>query len=457
MKNEGNRRILIICNLLFVVVTLIMGALYLRKASESTGIITNQVKYVSLAQKDLEQFETGTDYMTQQAKCYVVNGRVAHMFNYFKEINEIQNRERALEQLKNDNCAQDELDFMRLSYQKSNELMDCEIHAMKLITLANDARLENIPFEIKQYQLSGSELLLSKEAMEEKARELLYGRDYEAKKDDIARKIKMSSDLIMTRTQDDLRLQTAKLEVELYRIKLILVIAICLDLIFAALLLLCADGKEQAKKDVSVSPPKARKNSPPNKGFTLMEMLVVFVILVAIFGVIIPNYFKYVGKSRDVRNLEVATTYKKVVDHVMVDAVMGDLGEFELYEGQQYYQAYSTRIEEPQEGRHSKVVKSIAEQLVSGKDEFEVIARIEDYRVTQISYKDLNRSKVYVWYIDSPAGEKLQDESYLNKRDEWLTIDCEDPANWVSDYTMISDGNVCWNGYEKPEDHVKEL
>lgn len=453
-KNLNGSRIGVVCNLLFVVVAVAFGAFYLKKADEETKMMADQAKSISLMQDDLEQFVEGTNYLTQQAKCYVVNGRTVHMFNYFKEVNDRQNREKALKQLKYDGGSEKELDYMHYSYEKSNELIDHEMHAMKLLTIANRIPLENIPVEIKQYEIAGSELLLSREAMKELSRELLYGRDYEAKKEDITRKIKISSDLILSRTQDDMRLQSAKLELEIFRIKLILVITIGMEIVFATILFFQV-GEKKEKEDLPKGEQKIRGNRPLNKGFTLAELLVVVVILVAILGVIIPTYYKYIGKSKDVKNLEAATTYKKIIDHVMVDAVMGDFGEFQPYDSQLFYQAFSTRIEKPSDGPYSKIIKSISEQMVTGKNYFEVIARIQDYRVTQVTYKDLRMNKIYVWYIDTPAGNKLQEESFLAQRDEWMVLECENEQTWVSDYTLIQDGNVCWNGYENPEEHLE--
>lgn len=163
---------------LIVFVLLIGGTFSLNRKYES--LINNTGDYM-LCEKAAGDLSNASDYLTEQVRLFTVNYDSRNMFNYFEEANSVQRREKALDSLKNNEMGTGSAESLNKALKASNDLMEREIRAMKLICVANG--YENMPEEVKDYVLNIEDMNLSNNEKINKARTLVFDEGYESAKE----------------------------------------------------------------------------------------------------------------------------------------------------------------------------------------------------------------------------------------------------------------------------------
>ena len=163
---------------LIVFVLLIGGTFSLNRKYES--LINNTGDYM-LCEKAAGDLSNASDYLTEQVRLFTVNYDSRNMFNYFEEANSVQRREKALDSLKDNEMGTGSAESLNKALKASNDLMEREIRAMKLICAANG--YENMPEEVKDYVLNIEDMNLSNDEKINKARTLVFDEGYESAKE----------------------------------------------------------------------------------------------------------------------------------------------------------------------------------------------------------------------------------------------------------------------------------
>ena len=163
---------------LIVFVLLIGGTFSLNRKYES--LINNTDDYM-LCEKAAGDLSNASDYLTEQVRLFTVNYDSRNMFNYFEEANSVQRREKALDSLKDNEMGTGSAESLNKALKASNDLMEREIRAMKLICVANG--YENMPEEVKDYVLNIEDMNLSNDEKINKARTLVFDEGYESAKE----------------------------------------------------------------------------------------------------------------------------------------------------------------------------------------------------------------------------------------------------------------------------------
>ena len=104
--------------------------------------------------KQVQQFEKGADYLTEQVRMYVMTGDTSYMDAYFVESNQVKSREKALDIFKNYFDRTSSFSSLKAALDSSLELMTTEYYAMRLVCEANDVLQSSWPDEIKAVELS---------------------------------------------------------------------------------------------------------------------------------------------------------------------------------------------------------------------------------------------------------------------------------------------------------------
>lgn len=147
---------------------------------------SNEYSVVSKAAINLQ---TGSDYLTEQVRYFVITRDIGHMKNYFEERDVTKRRETAIEELKKQQSMGKAVDFLESALFESKKLENLEYYAMRLMVDAlgiKDSSDFIIPESVKLVQLSEKDKALSNDYKISQAWLLLFSNEYLAEKNMIA-------------------------------------------------------------------------------------------------------------------------------------------------------------------------------------------------------------------------------------------------------------------------------
>ena len=169
-------------NVLFVIIAfLVTTALYISDSMVTHGYLRAQQlseRYI-LAQQSAKDLEIGSDTLTDAVRGFVVTENADYLTEYFTEADETRIRDKAVASLET-MLTRDSTAYAHLSeaLRLSNELMEDEYHAMKLILSLGAPDDNAIPEALRAYSLSPEDEALSPEDKRALALELVYGERY---------------------------------------------------------------------------------------------------------------------------------------------------------------------------------------------------------------------------------------------------------------------------------------
>ena len=140
-----------------------------------------------LIKDNITNMSHGSDYLTEQARLYAITKDSSYADSYFQEVTVTQRRDKALQEIEHHLQGKDENAFQsaKEALELSNELMDLEIHSMKLAALSTGETLDSLPVQIQDYPLTEEELQYSPDEKSDSASQLVFGVQYQSMKQKI--------------------------------------------------------------------------------------------------------------------------------------------------------------------------------------------------------------------------------------------------------------------------------
>ncbi len=146
------------------------------------NLIDATENYIS-CEKDATLVREGSDYLTEQVRMYAVTMDPSYMEAYFEEKNVNRRRERALEELQEYKTGQEAYRYLQTALDKSNQLTETEIYAMKLISCSQGYDEASLPEEVRSVALRDEDRLLGPQEMVDEARIMVFDLEYQNAKE----------------------------------------------------------------------------------------------------------------------------------------------------------------------------------------------------------------------------------------------------------------------------------
>lgn len=122
----------------------------------------------------------GSNYLTEEVRLFAVNADLKHVDNYFEEVYTTRRRDNIFKLFEAYGTRED-YDLLQEALDDSNNLMQQEIYSMKLVASAQNYDMEAYE-DVQNAELSPEDQLLSPEEKREKARDLVFGTEYQEHK-----------------------------------------------------------------------------------------------------------------------------------------------------------------------------------------------------------------------------------------------------------------------------------
>ena len=169
-------------------------------------------RYIS-AQLAASDMESGSDYLTDRVRCFVVTGEVEYLKDFIEEVETTKRRDMAVENLEqlldgNDTSA---LENLNSALTLSNELVEVENRAMRYMIETADYDTTEIPETITGIRLTPEEQALTPEQLKEKAQSLVFDNNYMHYKDKIRENVRLCTQALIRTSSQELEHASAKL------------------------------------------------------------------------------------------------------------------------------------------------------------------------------------------------------------------------------------------------------
>lgn len=216
------------------------GIVHVMRDHNKLADITEEYIYV---QEEAENLLIGSDFLTDRVRLYAVTKDLDYVEEYFTEVEETKRRDKALETLEEHMDGKDAeiLTASREALELSNELMEMEMHAMKLAALSVDEAVSMLPLEIGDYPLTEEELSCTNEEKSDAAVGLVFSEEYRDMKRQIEEKISFVTERVITicekeQAESENEMKTALIHQSIYTV-LIVVLVIFSYIMIAVLIL----------------------------------------------------------------------------------------------------------------------------------------------------------------------------------------------------------------------------
>ena len=151
------------------------------------------------SQNNIMDMSLGSRYLTEQTRFYIITGDSTYADAYFTEADVTRRRDNALQEMSAylEDTDDASLNLLADALRLSNELMDVEIHAMKLAAVSANADLTSLPSKIQDYPLSEEELQLDPQKKADAAYQLVFGPAYIEMQQKIEAQLQSVSDSVI--------------------------------------------------------------------------------------------------------------------------------------------------------------------------------------------------------------------------------------------------------------------
>ena len=169
-------------------------------------------RYIA-AQMATSDMESGSDYLTDRVRCFVVTGDIEYLNDFIEEVEVKKRRDRAVANLETllNGYDTNAIANLNTALSLSNDLVLIEYRAMRLVLEGSDYDLSELPPEIAQIRLTPEEMDLSPDELKDRAESLLFDNYYMHHKDRIRENVNLCTQALIHSSNQELEKSSASL------------------------------------------------------------------------------------------------------------------------------------------------------------------------------------------------------------------------------------------------------
>lgn len=191
MKEHGKRSVkgikISVMNIIMIVVSCILYVILIMatvSVSGSTDVLVKSLDDYISCEENASLLMSGSDYLSEQVRLYIVTHDVTYVDAYFMEAYVTKRRDQAMKKLEKFDISEEAYEYLKSALENSNHLMNQEVYAIKLVSLAVGDDMNKYP-DIMSFSISQEDHELNSDEKIEKARSIVFGADYQDAKESI--------------------------------------------------------------------------------------------------------------------------------------------------------------------------------------------------------------------------------------------------------------------------------
>ncbi|MCR4822129.1 MAG: GGDEF domain-containing protein [Treponema sp.] len=212
--------------------------------------VSNAIDKFIICEQSSEIIKESANYLTDQARLFVVTHKTEYVTAYLEEINNARRQEKALAALE-EVCSEKDLALQRLkiAMEQGQSLINMELYAMRLAYKISG--IKDIPDEIAEIQIRNIDSNLPDEKLKQAAMNNLYGEGYLIYKTRINENCRLTIQAIEEQIKDELHINARELGSNLSRLKILFFVLLLVNiLLFAAFSFLIIFPLERFKTSI---------------------------------------------------------------------------------------------------------------------------------------------------------------------------------------------------------------
>ena len=243
-----------------IVCAVIISLLLIFSTYESSSVFSSLSKATGnyiVRQKAAHELMEASDYLTEMAQRFTLEGDTQYLDNYFEEAFVSRRREESITSMSEDETESDLVTQLREAMDESTSLMYREYYAMKLVIEAKEIR--DYPDTLRGIELKEEDSFLSAEEKMDLAQKMVMGTEYYNRKEVIRTKLKAGLEALDKRMSTTRQNTSAELNNRLMAVRVVIAVLMLAILVLIWLTarlgtmpLLEAAEKAEAGKAISV-------------------------------------------------------------------------------------------------------------------------------------------------------------------------------------------------------------
>ncbi|MBR3225404.1 MAG: diguanylate cyclase [Atopobiaceae bacterium] len=219
-----------VVTLIAIVLAFVAFALASRIGNLQDEVAASRKQYLQCSEA-IADLQMASDYLTTQARSFVVTGRREFLDAYVREIQVDDTRSKAVEVLRSsfssDDAAAKELEQ---ALEASNELAETELVAMKLA--ADHYKIQDLPDMVTKTDVSKVNADVASGSADDIAKSLLLNEDYNKAKQEIKDKVEQSSNALLEKLHEANDKNQKSLNTLLFALKVVVALLLCIVMVF---------------------------------------------------------------------------------------------------------------------------------------------------------------------------------------------------------------------------------
>ena len=193
----------------------------------------HSLEYVRMEEQAVTVQEA-SDYLTSKVHDFMATGNVKHMEAYFEEANVTKRRERAINEL----SQQEDISYddVRVAVEESKELMKREIYAMRLMVVACGYDIEKMPREVREMELKKEDVILSPSEKMDLARLMVHDAVYYQSKDKIYEYLDRFAGKVLDRIEEKMDAGKWATEISMFWARIMIILMAVVNVLIALVL-----------------------------------------------------------------------------------------------------------------------------------------------------------------------------------------------------------------------------